>query len=146
MWIPKWLRDRKKGVDTAMPTQVVSNEEFIPRPQNKQQRQVEDLIMRMSEEKSRRLGIDRRAFMASSMGMATICVAVLTLPRNDTAMLFDCPICAIHSRSAEMVISRPMMISAMIASTRFNCTSTINAAATISLSATGSRNAPNAEV
>ena len=36
MWIPKWLRDRKKGVDSAMPTQVVSNEEFIPRPQTKQ--------------------------------------------------------------------------------------------------------------
>ncbi len=75
MWIPKWLRDRKKGVDTAMPTQVVSNEEFIPRPQNKQQKQVEDLVMRMSEEKAKRLGIERRAFMATSMGMATCFLA-----------------------------------------------------------------------
>ncbi len=75
MWIPKWLRDRKKGVDSAMPTQVVSNEEFIPRPQNKQQKQVEDLIMRMSQEKAKRLGIDRRAFMASSMGLATCFLA-----------------------------------------------------------------------
>ncbi len=49
MWIPKWVRDRKKGVETAMPTQVVSNEEFIPRPQTTKQRQVEDLIGRMAE-------------------------------------------------------------------------------------------------
>ena len=33
MWIPKGLRDLKKGVDSPMPTQVVSNEEFIPRRQ-----------------------------------------------------------------------------------------------------------------
>ena len=30
MWIRKALRDIKKGVDSPMPTQVVSNEEFIP--------------------------------------------------------------------------------------------------------------------
>src|SRR4051794_19161474 len=34
MWIPKWQRDRDRGVDSPIPTQVVSNEEFIPRPQN----------------------------------------------------------------------------------------------------------------
>ena len=44
MWIPKWQRDRQKGVDSPVPTQVVSNEEFIPRPQNAQQKQVEYLI------------------------------------------------------------------------------------------------------
>jgi len=75
MWIPKWVRDRKKGVDTAMPTQVVSNEELIPRPQNKKQKQVEYLIGTMAEEKSKKLGLDRRAFMASSMGMATCFLA-----------------------------------------------------------------------
>jgi hypothetical protein len=71
MWIPKWVRDRKKGVDSPVPTQVVSNEEFIPRPQNNKQKQVEALIGRLAEEKSRKLGMDRRAFMASSMGLAT---------------------------------------------------------------------------
>lgn len=71
MWIPKWVRDRKQGVDAAMPTQVVSNEEFVPRPQNKKQKQVERLIKSMSEEKSKKLGMDRRAFAASTMGLAT---------------------------------------------------------------------------
>jgi predicted TIM-barrel fold metal-dependent hydrolase len=50
---------------------VVSNEEFIPRPQTLQQRQVETLIGELAEEKARRLGIDRRTFLAGSMGMAT---------------------------------------------------------------------------
>ncbi|HEX3725556.1 MAG TPA: amidohydrolase family protein [Pirellulales bacterium] len=75
MWIPKWVRDRKKGIESAMPTQVVSNEEFIPRPQTKQQKQVEHLIATMSEEKAKKLGLDRRSFMASSMGMATCFLA-----------------------------------------------------------------------
>ena len=48
MWIRKKQRDIKKGVDSPMPTQVVSNEEFIPRPQNARQKQVEHLIGEMS--------------------------------------------------------------------------------------------------
>ena len=44
MWIRKALRDLKKGVDSPMPTQAVSNEEFIPRPQSEPQKQVEQLI------------------------------------------------------------------------------------------------------
>ncbi len=75
MWIPKWQRDRQKGVDSPVPTQVVSNEEFIPRPQNDRQRQVEELIGRLAEGKAKRLGLDRRAFMASAMGMATCFLA-----------------------------------------------------------------------
>src|SRR5438132_10923225 len=75
MWIPKWQLDRKKGVDSPIPTQVVSNEEFIPRPQNDQQRQVEYLTGVLAEEKAKKLGMDRRSFMASSMGMATAFLA-----------------------------------------------------------------------
>jgi predicted TIM-barrel fold metal-dependent hydrolase len=75
MWIPKWQRDRNKGVDSPVPTQVVSNEEFIPRPQTEQQRQVEHLIGVLAEEKAKKLGMDRRDFMASSMGLATAFLA-----------------------------------------------------------------------
>jgi len=71
MWIRKKDRDIKKGVDSPLPTQVVSNEEFTPRPQTPQQKQVEHLIGEMAAEKSRKLGMDRRAFMASAMGLAT---------------------------------------------------------------------------
>ncbi|MHC4994155.1 MAG: amidohydrolase family protein [Planctomycetota bacterium] len=75
MWLPKWQRDQNRGVDSPVPTQVVSNEEFVPRPQNKQQKQWEALIGELSEEKARRLGMPRRDFMRTSMGMATAFLA-----------------------------------------------------------------------
>jgi uncharacterized protein len=75
MWIPKALRDLKKGVDSPMPTQVVSNEEFIPRRQTPQQKEVEYLIGQMGDERAKKLGLSRRAFMASSMGLATCFLA-----------------------------------------------------------------------
>src|SRR5437763_4816282 len=75
MWIRKKQRDIKKGVDSPMPTQIVSNEEFIPRPQTPKQKQVEFLIGSMADENSKKLGMDRRKFMASSMGLATCFLA-----------------------------------------------------------------------
>ena len=77
MWIRKGLRDVKKGVDSPMPTQAVSNEEFAPRPQTPQQKQVENLIGEMADQRSKKLGMDRRSFMASTMGLAT-CFLPLT--------------------------------------------------------------------
>src|SRR5690349_20699652 len=75
MWIRKALRDRKKGVDSPVPTQLVSNEEFIPRPQSRQQKEVEYWIDQIAGENSRKLGMDRRRFMGSSMGLATCFLA-----------------------------------------------------------------------
>jgi uncharacterized protein len=75
MWIRKAIRDEKKGVDSPMPTQVVSNEEFEPRPQNAQQKKVEHLIGELSEARAKKLGMKRRDFMRSSMGLATCFLA-----------------------------------------------------------------------
>lgn len=75
MWIRKGERDRGKNVISPMPTQIVSNEEFIPRPQTEKQKQVEHFIQEMSEVRAKKLGMDRRAFMASSMGLATCFLA-----------------------------------------------------------------------
>lgn len=71
MWISKYERDEKQGVDSPIPTQVVSNEEFIPRPQTEEQKRREALIGEMAKEKSRALWMNRRDFMRSSMEMAT---------------------------------------------------------------------------
>jgi predicted TIM-barrel fold metal-dependent hydrolase len=75
MWIRKFERDRKKGVDSPMPTQLVSNEELIPRRQTSRQKEVEHLIGEIADDRSKRLGMDRRAFMASTMGLATCFLA-----------------------------------------------------------------------
>src|ERR1700722_7385911 len=76
MWMRKVERDRRKGVISPVPTQMLSNEEFIPRPQNDRQKQVEHLIGEMSAEKSKKLGMDRRDFMSTSMGLATCFTAM----------------------------------------------------------------------
>ena len=69
MWIRKWQRDQDQGVDSPVPTQVVSNEEFIPRPQNAGSRgSVEKLIGELAEEKSKKLGMNRREFHAHVHG------------------------------------------------------------------------------
>jgi len=75
MWIRKVTRDRAKGVDSPMPTQVVSNEEFTPRRQSEAQKKVEYLIGEMATERSAKLGIDRKSFLRSTMGMATCFLA-----------------------------------------------------------------------
>ena len=75
MWIRKFQRDLKKGVISPMPTQVVSNEEINPRPQSEPQKKVEHLIQEMSEVRAKKLNMDRRSFMGSSMGMATCLLA-----------------------------------------------------------------------
>jgi predicted TIM-barrel fold metal-dependent hydrolase len=75
MWIRKGDRDQNNGVDSPVPTQVVSNEEFIPRPQTRRQKQLEDLTMEWGTANARKLGMSRRAYMASSMGIATAFLA-----------------------------------------------------------------------
>ena len=71
MWVPKWQRDRAKGVDSPVPTQVVSNEEIWPRPQNEVQAHWEHRIGQLAAENARRIGLDRRTFVRTSMGLAT---------------------------------------------------------------------------
>jgi hypothetical protein len=75
MWIRKHERDRRKGVDSPIPTQMVSNEEFVPRPQNPEQKQVEHLIGELSADHASRLGLSRRDYMRTSMGLATCFLA-----------------------------------------------------------------------
>jgi predicted TIM-barrel fold metal-dependent hydrolase len=75
MWIRKADRDRRKNVVSPMPTQLVSNEEYIPRPQTAKQKQVEHLIGEMADVRAKKLGMDRRSFMSSAMGLATCFLA-----------------------------------------------------------------------
>ncbi|MGH9755201.1 MAG: amidohydrolase family protein [Blastocatellia bacterium] len=76
MWIPKYKRDELKGVESPIPTQVVSNEEILPRPQSEEQKQVERLIHEMGEANAKKLGLKRRDFMRTTMGFATALLAM----------------------------------------------------------------------
>jgi predicted TIM-barrel fold metal-dependent hydrolase len=76
MWIEKYLKDRRKGLESPIPTQAISNEEFYPPPQTEDQRKVEQIINDLADKKSRKLGMDRRQFLRTSCGMATAFVAM----------------------------------------------------------------------
>ena len=75
MWIRKGHRDRALDIDSPIPTQVVSNEEFLPRPQTEKQKQVESLTMEMGAANAKKLNMSRRAYMASSLGITTALLA-----------------------------------------------------------------------
>src|SRR5207249_10651394 len=57
-------------VESPIPTRVVSNGEYNPPPQTAEQRRVEARITQLADELSPRHGLSRRAFLASSAGMA----------------------------------------------------------------------------
>ncbi len=59
-----------------IPTQVVSNEEFCPPDQTDEQKRVELRLVEIADETSHKLGISRRAFLASTGGMAAAFVAL----------------------------------------------------------------------
>src|SRR5437016_259287 len=68
--------DQADELGSPVPTQVVSNGEYFPLPQTLQQRQVELRIAELATEASRRLGMSRRRFLASSGGMAAAFIAM----------------------------------------------------------------------
>lgn len=70
---------RKCDVDDAylpIPTQIVSNEEFVPIPQTPEQQRVEAKLNEIAGEASKKLGLSRRQFLASSGGMAAAFLAM----------------------------------------------------------------------
>ena len=66
----------EKAFRSPVPTQIVSNGEFNPVPQTPQQRAVETAIKEIAATNAARLGLDRRAFLRTSCGMAAAFVAM----------------------------------------------------------------------
>jgi len=64
------------GSFSPMPLQMVSNGEFNPLPQTADQRNVEVRLEAIADESGHRLGLDRRAFLRTSCGMAAAFVAL----------------------------------------------------------------------
>jgi len=55
---------------SPIPTRNVSNGEYLPKPQTEKQQQVEARIKELADGASKKLGVSRREFLASSGGMA----------------------------------------------------------------------------
>src|SRR2546428_4709477 len=79
MTMGSWLSEREQrlvaGAETAsaatpIPTQIVSNGEYLPPPQSETQKRLERRILELADTKAKRLGLSRRQFMRTSCGMA----------------------------------------------------------------------------
>ena len=80
-----WLSDEqlrltapaeRAALRSPIPTQVVSNGEYVPSPQSAQQKQVEQLIGELADRHGRKLGLDRRQFLKTTCGMAAAFLAM----------------------------------------------------------------------
>jgi uncharacterized protein len=90
----KWIR--KCDVDEnnlPIPTQIVSTEEFAPLDQTGEQKRVESRLIEIAGDSSKRLGISRRRFLASTGGMAAAFLALNSVFGNffevDESELFE---------------------------------------------------------
>ena len=73
-----WTSRFRRGVRSTgpIPTQIVSNEEFIPWPRSERQTLVEESLRDIGASASKRLGVSRREFLQTSGGMAAALVAM----------------------------------------------------------------------
>lgn len=61
---------------SPVPTQIISNGEFTPSSQTKQQSQVEARIKQLADEHGKKQGLSRRQFLGSASGMAAAFLAM----------------------------------------------------------------------
>jgi len=80
-----WLSEREQrlvaGAETTsaatpIPTQIVSNGEYLPPAQSDLQKRVERRILELADANARRLGLSRRQFMQTGCGMAAAFLAM----------------------------------------------------------------------
>jgi len=64
------------GLYSPIPTQMVSNGEYMPEPQTEQQKNVEVRLKELADHAAKKLGITRRSFMTSSGGTAASFIAM----------------------------------------------------------------------
>ena len=92
-WIRKSELDDYLDRHLPLPTQAISNEEYIPLPQTREQRTVELLTLETAQAHAKKLGMDRRQFLRSSCGMALAFAAVNSVFGNfftvDAAELWE---------------------------------------------------------
>ena len=76
------------GMSSPIPTQMVSNGEYMPEPQTQQQKNVEARLKELVDVASKKLNVNRRDYLKSSGGMAAPFMA-LTIPLEKILMKRD---------------------------------------------------------
>ena len=76
IWRQKFEHDLATDGWSPIPTQIVSNEEYVPLPPTPEQRHVAHRLREKSARHAARLGVSRREFLQTSCGMATAFLAM----------------------------------------------------------------------
>jgi hypothetical protein len=110
-----WFSEREQrlvaGAETAsaatpIPTQIVSNGEYLPPPQSDMQKRVERRIFQLADENSKRLGLSRRQFMQTGCGMAAAFLAMNDIYGGDVFQ-----VAAAEAREPELMQARAQGLS-----------------------------------
>ena len=105
-----WLSEREQrlvaGAETAsaatpIPTQIVSNGEYLPPPQSETQKRVERRILELADANSKRLGLSRRQFMQTGCGMAAAFIAMNEIHGGSVFQ-----VAAAEAREPELLLAR----------------------------------------
>jgi uncharacterized protein len=75
MWIRKCFADEEKPFQSPVPTEICSNEEFIPPSQTAEQARWEERTLEIADRCAKRLGVSRRRFLQTTGGMAAAMLA-----------------------------------------------------------------------
>src|SRR5438067_3079360 len=93
---------------SPIPTQNGSNGEYLPKPQSEKQKEVEARIKELADSTSKKLGVSRREFLASSSGMAASLIAMNDVYGKffnvDKAELFEPAAAAANGLPADIVV------------------------------------------
>src|SRR2546425_8502055 len=68
--------DETDAYGMPIPTQIVSNGEYMPPPQSEEQKRVEARTLELADGAAKRLGVSRRKFLTTSGGMAAAFLAM----------------------------------------------------------------------
>src|SRR5262249_10291965 len=74
--LQKWEPAETDPFQAPVPTRMVSNGEYMPFPQTRQQQHVEYRIKELAETASKKLGISRRQFLEGTGGLAASFIAI----------------------------------------------------------------------
>ena len=112
-----WLSEREQrlvaGAETAsaatpIPTQIVSNGEYLPPPQSETQKRVERRIFELADDNRKRLGLSRRQFLQTGCGMAAAFLAMNEVYGSDVFQ-----VAAAEAHEPELTLARTDSSSSM---------------------------------
>src|SRR3981189_1899756 len=105
-----WLSEREQrlvagaeeaSAATPIPTQIVSNGEYLPPPQSATQKRVEARVNELADLNGKRPGLSRRQFLHTSCGMAAAFLAMNDIYGN----VFQ--VAPAEAREPELMLARP---------------------------------------